>query len=240
MNEPLFGHWAKMDEAGDAGGEGGGGGAGGDAGNLSAAGTDGAGDGDAGDGGDAGGEGALAGAGKAGVDADGKIDWDKITSEEYFGKVTAPTIDGVDVNMDATMKNYGDFCRKHHIAPEVVTEFLKMEGDRFAKGMAADRATRAEEAKALKANFDAQGEALHKAYSNEQIGTAVKVLANNFAGDKDFMKVATTLMANNSTLVKLLLNYGEHHGVDNNAGAGNGAGGESAKGFAARWTGRNI
>lgn len=232
----------------EAGVEGGGGGAGGEpaggtgalagAGESGAAGGEGgAGTGEAGAGANAG---ALAGAGNGGTTAEGAIDWDKITTEEYFGKVQIPEIEGCNVNAQAVSKRYGEFCRKHHISPEAVGEFLKLEGDAFMKGLNESNAAKAKEAAELKANFDAQGEALHKAFNKEQIGQAVKVLGNTFAGDKDFMKVATSLLANNTTLVKLLLNWGEHHGTDTTAGAGSGAGGDGERGFASRWTGKNI
>lgn len=247
MNELMF-RMPLMAEAGDTGGEGGGGGAGGDGGTGggalagaggegSAGGEGGAGDGGTGDGGEGG---ALSGAGKAGTTADGQIDWDNISNEDFMGKVTMPTIEGVDVHADAVAKRYGDFCRKHHISPEVVGEFLKMEGESYAKGLKETNAANAKAQAELKANFDAQGEVLHKTFNKEQIGEAVKVLSGTFAGDKDFMKVATTLLANNSTMVKLLLNWGEHHKSDTTAGAGAGTGGESEQGFAARWTGQKI
>ena len=184
-----------------------------------------------------GGQGGEGGESGAGEDA---IDWDKITDDEYFGKVQVPTVDGVTMNMDYVKKTYGEFIRKHHISPEAVAEYLKMEGGTFKKAYDETMAKQKAETDEIHRNFVAQGEALKKAYNPQQIDTAVKALAT-FSDDKDFMQVATTNLSNNPTLVKLLLNWAEHNSVDDTAGAGAGAGAGSAlAGFAERWTGKKL
>ena len=245
-----------------AGGEGGGGGAGGGTGDGGAGegggegsqGGDGTGGGagggmfagQGGSGGEGGGTegGALGGAGDQGGGeggaGDGAIDWDKITDDEYFGKVQVPTVDGVTMNMDYVKKTYGEFIRKHHISPEAVAEYLQMEGGTFKKAYDETMAKQKAETDEIRKNFVAQGEALRKAYNPQQIDTAVKALST-FSEDKDFMQVATTNLSNNPTLVKLLLNWAEHNSVDDTAGAGAGAGaGSSLAGFAERWTGKKL
>lgn len=192
----------------------------------------GAGEGGAGEGG--------AGEGGAGEGGEGAIDWDKITDDEYFGKVQVPTVDGVTMNMDYVKKTYGEFIRKHHISPEAVAEYLQMEGGTFKKVYDETMAKQKAETDEIRKNFEAQGEALKKAYNPQQIETAVKALST-FSDDKDFMQVATTNLSNNPTLVKLLLNWAEHNSVDDTAGAGAGAGaGGGLAGFAERWTGKKM
>lgn len=228
---------------GGNGGEGGGGGAGG---------TGGEGGADGGMFGGTGGEGgddptkggALGGAGGEGEkDGEGgtgdQVDWDGITDDEYFGKVEIPTVEGVNINTDHIKKTYGEFLRKHHISPEAVKDYLAMEGAIFKKAYDGAKAKEAEETKAIKENFAAQGEALKKAYSADQIETAVGALST-FSEDKDFMQVATTNLSNNPTLVKLLLNWAEHHKVDGTVGAGQGQGSGGLSGFAERWTGKKM
>ena len=238
----------KMEEAGGAGGEGGGGGAGG-TGGAGGAGGDGGTDGGAlgggavgqgsqgGEGGEGGDKGALGGAG-----AGDTIDWEKITDAEYFGRVKLPEVEGVRINAEFAAKRYGEFCRKHHISPEVAAEFMKLEGEGYAASMKKIDEASAKSAAEVKANFDAQGEALHKAYNAEQIQTAVNTLRNSaeLNGDADFMKIVTGPMSNNKTMVALLLNWAQTHKTDANTGAGNGAGGGGDVGFAARWTGKKI
>ena len=262
MNELMFGFWRHaplMDVDGGAGGEGGGGGdggggaGGGDGGGSGAGGAGGGagggmfagngGEGGAGEGtkggvlGGAGGQGGEGGEGGAG---EGAIDWDKMTDDEYFGKVQVPTVDGVTMNMDYVKKTYGEFIRKHHISPEAVAEYLKMEGGTFKKAYDETMAKQKAETEEIRKNFDAQGVALKKAYNPQQIDTAVKALAT-FSDDEDFMQVATTNLSNNPTLVKLLLNWAEHNSGDDTAGAGAGAGAGSAlAGFAERWTGKKL
>ena len=221
---------------GAAGGEGGaGGGAGGSGGIFGGQGGEGGGAGDATKGG------ALGGAGGKGEGggAAGEIDWEKITDEEFFAKVEIPTIEGVNINKEFVQKTYGEFLRKHHISPEAVKDYLAMEGATFKKAFDAAKEKEAAETKAIKENFDAQGEALKKNFSEAQIETAVGALST-FAEDKDFMQVATTNLSNNSTLVKLLLNWAEHHKVDGTTGAGQGQGSGGLSGFAERWTGKKI
>ena len=225
---------------GGEGGQGGGGSGGGAGGGMFA--------GQGGEGGAGGGTkgGALGGAGGQGGEGgesgarEGAIDWDKITDDEYFGKVQVPTVDGVTMNMDYVKKTYGEFIRKHHISPEAVAEYLKMEGGTFKKAYDETMEKQKAETDEIHRNFVAQGEALRKAYNPQQIDTAVKALST-FSEDKDFMQVATTNLSNNPTLVKLLLNWAEHNSVDDTAGAGAGAGAGSAlAGFAERWTGKKL
>lgn len=237
--------------SGAGGGDGGGaGGAGGGTGGQGAGGTDGGagggmfagqgGQGGQGTGTEGGALGGGAGNGGAGGAGDGAIDWDKITDDEYFGKVQVPTVEGVNMNMDYVKKTYGEFIRKHHISPEAVAEYLQMEGGAFKKVYDDTMAKQKAETDEIRKNFEAQGEALKKAYNPQQIETAVKALST-FSEDKDFMQVATTNLSNNPTLVKLLLNWAEHNSVDDTAGAGAGAGaGGALAGFAERWTGKKI
>lgn len=164
-----------------------------------------------------------------------------MTDADYMAKVTVPTIEGVTLNIEDVGKRYATFCRENKISPEVMSKFLEMEGKYFAEDdkKAAEALEKA--AKERKANFDAQGEALKKAYTTEQIGNAVKVLSSDeFTSDKDFMAIATKELSNNPTLVKLLLNWGEHHQADTGTGAGKGAGSSGLSGFAERWTGKKI
>lgn len=245
-----------MAPAGDEGGSGGGGSSGGagagagDGGASGGTGDGGAGDGgmfagkggDGGEGGSGTDGGALAGAGEGKGDGgagEGAIDWDKITDDEFFCKVQFPEVEGVSIGKDFVKKTYGEFIRKHHVSPETVADFLKLEGGNFRKAYDAAMEKQAAETKAIKENFEAQGAALKKAYSQEQIDTAVGALAT-FSDDKDFMQVATTNLSNNPTLVKLLLNWAEHHKVDDNTGAGQGQGSGGLSGFAERWTGKKI
>lgn len=235
MKELMFGrHAVVMAEAGDNGGEGGAGGGEGDAGG-------------AGDGGalssvshadDNGGEGG-AGGGEGGGEA---IDWDNVTDAEYFAKVAMPEIDGVQINSEFAAKRYGEFCRKHHISPGVVSEFMKMEGEGYAAGLKKMHEASAAKAAETRANFDAQGKALHAKYTPAQISTAIDTLRNSveLSGDADFMKAITGSLSNNKTMVALLLNWAETHKGDGNTGAGSGNGSIGAKGFASTWTGKNY
>jgi hypothetical protein len=228
----------------NGGGGGGGGGTGGGAGGAGSggmfAGQGGEGGGGSGtEGGALGGDGGEGGEGGAGA-GEGAIDWEKITDDEYFGKVQVPAVDGVNMNMDYVKKTYGEFIRKHHISPEAVAEYLQMEGGTFKKSYDETVARQKAETEEIRKNFVAQGEALKKAYNPQQIDTAVKALTT-FSDDKDFMQVATTNLSNNPTLVKLLLNWAEHNSVDDTAGAGAGAGaGGALGGFAERWTGKKL
>lgn len=227
-------------EGGGEGGQGGGGTGGGDGGAGGDVFSGQGGDGGAGTGTEGGALGGAGGQGGEGGAGEGAIDWDKITDDEYFGKVQVPTVEGVNMNMDYVKKTYGEFIRKHHISPEAVAEYLKMEGGTFKKVYDETMAKQKAETEEIRKNFNAQGEALKKAYNPQQIDTAVKALAT-FSDDKDFMQVATTNLSNNSTLVKLLLNWAEHNSVDDTAGAGAGAGaGGALAGFAERWTGKKI
>lgn len=244
MKQLLFGfglNYCLMEEAGGAGGGGtGGAGAGTGGTDTGTGGTDtGTGDTDTG----TGTGGALAGAGGTGGTggAGEEVDYSKMTDADYMAKVTVPTIEGVTLNVEDVGKRYAAFCRENKISPEVMSKFLEMEGKYFAEDdkKAADALEKA--AKERKANFDAQGEALKKAYTAEQIGNAVKVLSSDeFTSDKDFMAIATKELSNNPTLVKLLLNWGEHHQADTGTGAGKGAGSSGLSGFAERWTGKKI
>lgn len=249
MNELLFGfgrHYRLMaEEGGTDGGAGGGGGGAGGAGTGGGSDNGGAGAGqggatsdNGGSGGGAGAGGALAGAGGSGGEP---VDYSKMTDADFMAKVTAPNIEGVSLNLEDIGKRYATFCRENNISPEVLTKFLEMEGKYFAEDDKAIADEMEKEAQARKENFDAQGEVLRKNYSDEQIKNAVSVLASDdFAKDEDFMKIATKELSNNSTLVKLLLNWGEHHKTDTGTGAGAGAGGGGSAGFAERWTGKKF
>ena len=153
-----------------------------------------------------------------------------------------PTIEGVKANAEFVQKQYGEFCKKHHIDPKVVSEFMKLEGEAFAKELKESKAASEAEAQRVKENFDAQGAALRKEFNQIQIDEAVKTLQNDTAlnGDEDFMKMVTGPMSNNKTMMRLILNWAEHHKVDNTAGAGSGSGGSGAAGFAERWTGKKF
>lgn len=242
MNELLFGFGRHNCLMNEAGGEGGGGGAGGAGDNAGGAG----GAGNAGGGGDnadvAGGALSAAGSeGNAGRNGDDTIDYAKITDADYMAKVNVPQIEGVQLNVDDVGKRYAAFCRENKIPPEVMSKFLELEGKYFAEDdkKAADEMQKL--ANEMKANFDAQGELLKKTYTQEQIGTAVKVLeTDEFSGDKDFMSIATNELSNNPTLVKLLLNWSEHHQADTGTGAGQGTGAGGTVGFAERWTGKKL
>lgn len=228
------------------------GGAGGDGGGSVGAGVAGGGeggsggqDGQGGQGGQGGAGGALSGAGgqggQGGQGGADTIDYAKITDADYMAKVKVPQIEGVQLNVEDVGKRYAAFCRENKIPPEVMSKFLELEGKYFAEDdkKAADEMQRVANEK--KANFDAQGELLKKTYTQEQIGTAVKVLeTDEFSGDKDFMAIATKELSNNPTLVKLLLNWSEHHQADTGTGAGQGTGAGGTVGFAERWTGKKL
>ena len=231
--------------AGEGGGEGGQGGGGSGGGMFAGQGGEG-GEGTGTEGGALSGAGEGKGEGGAGEDngkdgagAGDGIDWDKITDDEFFGKVQFPEVEGVSIGKDFVKKTYGEFIRKHHVSPETVADFLKLEGGNFRKAYDEAMSKQAAEMKAIKENFDAQGAELKKAYTQPQIDTAVNALAQ-FSDDKDFMQVATTNLSNNKTLVKLLLNWAEHNAVDGTAGAGQGHGSGGLSGFAERWTGKKI
>lgn len=260
-----------MDEAGGdgggAGGSGGAGGAGGGSGGAGSAGA-GAGDGGAGGAGGAGGSsgdggtggaggsgGALSGAGGsggaggqggqggAGAGAgEGAIDWEKVTAAELFGKVKMPEIEGINFNSEAAIEKYGEICRKHHISPEAIADFLNIEGKEYADALKAEKEEADKVAAETKKNFDAQGVALRKEFTQIQIDAAIDTIRNTaeLNGDKDFMDAITGPLSNNKTIMRLILNYRDSHHIDTGTGAGSGAGGSGNQGFAARWTGKNI
>jgi hypothetical protein len=251
MNELLFGfgryYCLMAEEGGTDGGTGGGTGTGGDNG--------GAGAGQGGDNGDKGGTGdgagtggALSGAG-AGAGGSGEagageaeIDWEKITDADFFAKVSMPEIEGIKVDSEYVQKQYGEFCRKHHIDPKVVSEFMKLEGEAYKNELAERKAARETADKEVKENFEAQGKALRAEFNQIQIDEAVSALQNDATlnGDADFMKAVTGPLSNNKTIMRLVLNWAEHHKSDTTAGAGAGAGGGGAAGFAERWTGKKF
>lgn len=184
--------------------------------------------------------GALSGNGGDDGD-DGQVDYKSMTDAEYMKKVVAPTIEGVTLNMEDVTKRYATFCRENGISPEVFSKFLDMEGKYFAEDdkKYAEESKKAAEIK--RKNFEAQGAELRKAYTNEQIKSACEVLSKEeFAKDKDFMSIATKELSNNSTLLKLLLNWGEHHKEDAGSGLNNSASDSGLTGFASRWIGRKI
>lgn len=254
MNRLMFGlglSHVKMAEAGGeggggaggTGGEGGTGGTGGTGGEGSTGGQGGALGCAGGTGGEGGGtDGALSNGGKGGTTADGGIDWEKITDAEYFGKVTLPEIEGVKVNSDVVSQKYGEFCRKHHVSPEMVSEFLALEGKNFADDLKTRKESEASALAEQKKNFDAQGVELRKEFNQAQIDTCIKVLneTSELNGDKDFMQAVTGPLSNNKTIMRLILNWAEHHRSDTTAGATGGTGTGGAMNFASRWTGKKI
>ena len=170
----------------------------------------------------------------------GGYDWEHATAEDYFSKVTAPKIDGVEFDAKMAADRYGQFCIENRISPETLSKYLALEGKFVAEQnkVAAD-----EEAKRnaeFRKGFEAQGAVLKRDFSPQQIQSAVDVLGRDFAGDKDFMRYATREMSNNPSLVKLLVNWAETHQVDTGTGAGKGAGGLGGRGFASTWTGKNY
>lgn len=173
------------------------------------------------------------------VQSDSGYDWEHATVEDYFSKVSAPKIDGVEFDVKMAADHYGQFCIDNKISPEVLTKYLEMEGKFVAEQ---NKATEAEEARKnaeFRKGFEAQGMALKRDFSPQQIQSAVDVLGRDFAGDKDFMRYATREMSNNPSLVKLLVNWAETHQTDRGVGAGNGVTNGVARGFAARWTGNS-
>ncbi len=167
-------------------------------------------------------------------------DWEHATAEDYFSKVVAPKIDGVEFDAKMAADRYGKFCIENRISPETLTKYLALEG-KFVEEQ--NKAAASEEAKRhaeFRKNFEAQGEALKRDFSPQQIQSAVDVLGRDFADDKDFMRYATKEMSNNPSLVKLLVNWAESHQVDTGTGTGRGAGGVGGRGFASMWTGRNY
>lgn len=251
MNRLMFGlggygtnYFMAPADCGEGGGGAGGGGASGDvaggAGAEAGGGTGGEG-GAGGQGGEGGGQGgALSNAGKNDPTPEVGIDWDKISDADYFAQVKVPQIEGAQFNVEVAAKKYGRFCVENHIAPEVIGKFLELEGKAFAES---DKAQRVEaekqSAEALK-NFNAQGVELRKEFTADQLTNAAEVLGREFGQDKDFMKFATRELSNNRTLVKLLLNWREHHQTDGGTGLGKGAGGTGTIGFAERWTGKKV
>lgn len=167
-------------------------------------------------------------------------DFANATPQDYFSKVEIPSIEGVEFNKDAALKNYGQFCIDNKISPEVLTKYLALEGKLIAEQNKVAEAESAEESAAERKNFEAQGVALKREFSPQQIDTAVEALSRDFSQDKDFMRYATREMSNNPSLVRLLVNWAETHSVDKAIGVGSGSSGSGAKGFAARWTGKNY
>ena len=254
MNELLFRfgrHYCLMaEEGGTDGGGGGGGGTGDGTGTGDGGGAGGAGAGQGGDNGNNGGTGtgegaggALSGAGAGGGNgASDAIDWEKITDADFFAKVSMPEIEGIKVDSEYVQKQYGEFCRKHHIDPKVVTEFMKLEGEAYKNELAERKAARETADKEVKENFEAQGKALRAEFNQLQIDDAIKTLQNDTTlnGDEDFMKAVTGPLSNNKTMMRLILNWADTHKSDTTAGAGAGAGGGGAAGFAERWTGKKF
>lgn len=215
---------AKMEEAGVEGGGGAPAPAGGDGGH------------DADPAGALGGGGGPAPAGGEG----GGYDWEHATAEDYFSKVSPKLDGGVEFNSKAAALRYGQFCIDNRIPPEVLTKYLEMEGKFVADQSREASERQAKENAEARKSFEAQGEALKRDFSPQQIRSAVDVLGRDFAEDKDFMRYATREMSNNPSLVKLLVNWADTHQVDTGTGAGNGAGAVGGRGFASTWTGKNY
>lgn len=160
------------------------------------------------------------------------VDYSKMSDEEYFKDFKAP--EGVEVDVGDLTKNYGEFLRKNGISPAVLSEFLGIE-DKLVK--AAESAGRAEQEKAdaaEKAAFQAEGEAVRKEFSPEQIASA-KTALKDFGGDKVFMSMATGRLSNSATLVRLLVNWAETHRGDGLPGGG--AAPAQKQDFASLWRG---
>lgn len=170
----------------------------------------------------------------------GDFDWGNATPQSYFEKVSAPTGEGIEFDSKMAAERYGQFCIDNKISPQVLSKYLAMESKFIVEQ---NKATEAEEARKnaeFRKGFEAQGAALKRDFSPQQIQSAVDVLGRDFAGDKDFMRYATREMSNNPSLVKLLVNWAETHQTDRGVGAGHGVTNGAGLGFAARWTGKNI
>lgn len=195
---------------------------------------------------EAGGEGgALSGGGdapEAGESGVGGIDWGSATADSLFASVEMPDIDGVKVDANLVKERYGDFCIKHRISPKAVSEFLKLDAEDATKAREASRRAEAEEERKDMENFNAQGDALRREFSQVQIDEAVDTLRHDSSlnGDRDFMEAVTGPMSNNKTMMRLILNWAEHHRVDSTPGAARGSSASGRQGFAARWTGMDI
>ncbi len=178
-------------------------------------------------------------AGGEGGEAQG-YDWEHATADDYFSKVAPKLTDGVEFNPKIAALRYGQFCIDNKIPPEVLTQYLEMEGKFVADQNREASERQAKEDADVRKNFEAQGAVLKRDFSPQQIQSAVDVLGRDFAGDKDFMRYATREMSNNPSLVKLLVNWAETHQVDTGTGAGKGAGALGGRGFASTWTGKNY
>lgn len=186
-------------------------------------------------------QGALGGqSAPADTSAGGDFDWGNATPQSYFEKVSAPTGEGIEFDSKMAAERYGQFCIDNKIPPEVLTKYLAMEGKFVVEQNKAMEAEEARKNAEFRKGFEAQGAALRRDFSPQQIQSAVDVLGRDFAGDKDFMRYATREMSNNPSLVKLLVNWAETHQTDRGVGAGHGVTNGAGLGFAARWTGKNI
>lgn len=180
-----------------------------------------------------GGDGALSDAGDARPAAEtAEPDWANMTDEDYFKGFQAP--EGVEVDLKDISANYGKFLRENRIPQKALAEYLKIDaGIRKAADEKA-AAEREAEDKALKEQMADERAALVKEFNPEQIKVAVEAL-RGFKEDRAFFEAATGRYSNNSTLVRLLVNWAETHGGDGLPGVKpTGGGGDD---FVRNWTG---
>ena len=226
--------------AGEAGGDGGEGGAGGGTGGGAAGGEGEAGDGalnggkdDEGGAGDKGGEGGAQGALNGGGAQPEAIDWEKITDDEYIGKLKAP--DGQKFNEDV-MKAYAPLLRECKIAPEVFQKFLAKDAE-LSKAIGEKRNRELEERRnAATEAFKKAGEDFRKEYTPEQIKDMNSVIHD--IDDETFKQIVIkSPLSNNKTMGKMLLAYKQVYGNDSAPGSA-GAGAGKEKTFEQVWTGK--
>ena len=240
-------------EAGGAGGEGGAGGgaAGGGAGGAGGegggtGGADGAGSevgagggalnggqGDEGGAGGKGGEGGAQGEINGGGAQTESIDWEKITDDEYIGKLKAP--EGQKFNEDV-MKAYAPLLRECKIAPEVFQKFLAKDAE-LSKAIGEKRNRELEERRnAATEAFKKAGEDFRKEYTPEQIKDMNSVIHD--IDDETFKQIVIkSPLSNNRTMGKMLLAYKQVYGNDSAPGSA-GAGAGKEKTFEQVWTGK--
>lgn len=173
--------------------------------------------------------GALDGVVKTQTDGEPQIDWDKITDEEYFRDFKVP--EGMDVDVSKLSQRYGAFLRENRIPQGVMSKFLEIEAG-VAKEQEAEAAK--EEETARKAFAEEKAKTL-KMFTPEQLASANSALAE-LKDDRAFFDFATGRMANNPTLVRLLVSWADSHAADGVDGAGKGAGTKPAD-FASLWRG---
>lgn len=197
---------------------------------------------------DTGGEGQDAGAGAiaeppkdAGQDAgqgegeDEAVDYDKMTDDEYLGKVNIA--EGHEWNRDV-MKEFVPLLRESKISPEVFAKFVEKDSElakRFAEAKDAEMQKQKAEAQAA---FKKAGEDFRKEFTPEQVKEMNETMAA-LKDDQTFVTlVARSPLANNKTMGRMLLAYRQVYGEDALPGGGSADGGK--KGFAEIWTGKKA